>query len=360
MKIKKLVPILTAGILLTGLTAGCGSNFSSNASASAPAGQDTTDAKQLQVVKVAMDDPSPAMAGIVLADKLGYFKEQGIKLEPVNFSSGSDSMTGLAANQVDVATGLISAYIFNAAQQGLNISIVADQGRNQPGKGFFEFVLRKDLADKVKDYSQLKGLTLGIASKGNINQLVLDKVLEKGGLTEKDINLKVVDDFHDFNTAMANKAMDGAVQIEPNISVGKKQNILVPFKDSQEYAPNEQTGVIMYSPDFAKKKQLATHFMIAYLKAVRSFDNAFLFGSVDKAKVGKIMSEYMKTPVEQLNQINMPLLDPNGYIDPKAIQSDEDWYMKQGTVKQSVPVEKVLNPQFVQAALQKIGEYKKP
>jgi NitT/TauT family transport system substrate-binding protein len=115
----------------------------------------------------------------------------------------------------------------------------------------------------------------------------------------------------------------------------------------------------MYSPDFQKNKDLATHFMIAYLEAVRAFDNAFVYGSTDKEKIGKIMSEYMKTPVDQLNQINMPLLDPNGHVDPKAIQSDEDWYAKQGTVNQPIPADKVINTEFVNAALEKIGQYKK-
>ncbi|CRK80242.1 ABC transporter substrate-binding protein [Neobacillus massiliamazoniensis] len=355
---KNIVNILASGMIITSLLAGCGVSSSSKTSANATS-QGNANSNQLQTVKVAMDDPSPAMAGLVLADKLGYFKEEGIKFEPVTFASGADSMTGLTSNQVDVASGLISASIFNSVQQGLNVSIVADQGRNQPGKGFFEFVLRKDVADKVKDYSQLKGLTLAIASKGNINQLVLDKVLEKGGLTEKDITLKVVDDFNDFNIAMANKAIDGAVQIEPNISVGIKQNILVPFKDPQEYAPNEETGVIMYSPDFAKKKDLATHFMTAYLKGVRAYDNAFINGSENKDKIAKIMSEYMKTPVDQLDQMNMPLLDPNGYVDPKAIQSDEDWYVQQGTIKKPISADKVVNSEFVNAAIKTIGEYKK-
>ncbi|MDQ0200405.1 substrate-binding domain-containing protein [Neobacillus ginsengisoli] len=115
----------------------------------------------------------------------------------------------------------------------------------------------------------------------------------------------------------------------------------------------------MYSPDFAKKKDLATHFMTAYLKAVRLYDNAFLYGSENKDKIAKIMSDYMKTPVEQLDQMNMPLLDPNGFVDPKAIKSDEDWYVEQGSIKQPISADKVVNSEFVKAAVEKIGEYKK-
>jgi sulfonate transport system substrate-binding protein len=307
-----------------------------------------------------MDEPSPSLAGIVLADKLGYFNEEGIKFKPISFASGADTMTGLAANQVDVAGGLISAYVFNANTQGIGIKIVADQGRNQPGKGYFEFVLRKGLEGKVKDYKDLKGLTLGIASKGNINELMLDKVLAKGGLTEKDINLKVVDDFQDFNVAMANGAMDGAMQIEPNISTGIKNNILFVFKDPQDYAPNEEISTIMYSPGFAAHKDLATRFMIAYLKGVRAFDDAYLYGEKGRDKVGPILADYLKIPMDQLLKTNMPLLDPNGYVDPKAVQSDEDFYKQQGTVKTDVPVGNVLDSSFAEAAVKQIGEYQKP
>jgi NitT/TauT family transport system substrate-binding protein len=357
-KINKVLSVLASGVTLTTLISAC--NSSNTSTNSQQSGSTNNSGGSQQVVKVAMDEPSPSLAGIVLADKMGYFKDEGIQIKPVNFSSGADTLTGLASNQVDVAGSLISAYSFNAVKQGLNISIVADQGRDNPGKGYFELVLRKDIADKVKDYSQLKGLTLGIVSKGNINELMLDKALEKGGLTENDINLKVVDDFSDFNTALANKAVDGAMQIEPNINLGISQNVLVPFKDPSDYAPNEEISTIMYSPDFQKNKDLATRFMIAYLKGVRALDSAYIYGSVNKDQVGKIMSDYLKTSTSALDKMNMPLLDPNGYVDPKAVQSDEDWYMKGGTVKQEVPADQVVNPEFAQAAVKKIGEYKKP
>lgn len=332
---------------------GGGGAATTNTTSSTPAGN-------LMTVKVAMDEPSPSMAGIVLADKLGYFKQQGIQIQATSFASGADAMTGLAANQVDVAPGLISAYVFNAVQSGLNIKIVADEGRDQPTKGYFEFVLRKSLASKITNYSQLKGLTLGIASRGNINELMLDKVLAKGGLTEKDVHIKVVDDFADFNTALANGAMDGAMQIEPFITLGEQKNIAVPFKTPGAYAPNEEISVIMYSPQFASNKQLATRWMTAYLEGVRAFDNAMVYGNQNRQQVAEIMAAYTKTSVSQFEAMNMPLLDPNGYVDPAAVQSDETWYAGQGTVKTPVAVNKVLDPQFAQAAVAKLGSYQKP
>jgi len=70
----------------------------------------------LKVVKVAFDDTT-SEAGIILAEKLGYFEKQGIKIKYVKFTSGSNELTAVVSNQVDVSRGIINSGLFNAVRQ---------------------------------------------------------------------------------------------------------------------------------------------------------------------------------------------------------------------------------------------------
>ena len=97
---------------------------------------------------------------------------------------------------------------------------------------------------------------MGFVSTGSINEYFLRKALEKGGLTLDDVDATIIAEFPDLNTALGNKAIDAAVQIEPLITAGEDADppILKYFKDAEEYAPGEQVAVLLYS-DAVRQEQ---------------------------------------------------------------------------------------------------------
>jgi sulfonate transport system substrate-binding protein len=313
----------------------------------------------LKVVKVAFDD-APSEAGIILADKLGYFEKQGIKIEYVKFNSGSDELTSVIANQVDVSRGIINAALFNAVNQGIGIKLVADGGHNIPGKGYFQIALKKGLGTKYKDYKDMKGMRIAIASIGSINELFADKALEKAGLTKNDVKFVIVDSFPDMLTAVANGNADATVQIEPLITQGISQGILEWWKDPDEYAQNEEISVLMYSPGFAKNSEVGNKFMIAYLQGVRAYNDALITGNKNQANIVDILCKttFVNKP-DIFLKMNPPGLDPNGYVIKEGVTEDQQFYMKQNLVKSAVDINKLIDNSYVQNALKVLGEYKK-
>lgn len=308
----------------------------------------------LTTVTVASDN-APAQAGIILADKLGYFKQQGIQIQYKTFASGEDELTALSAGQVDVARGVVSAGLFNAMEQGINVKIVADGGQNQPQKPYFEIVVRKQLADKVQNYSDLKGLKIGIASQGTINELFLARALAKGGLTLKDVHEVVVDSFPDLNTALANGAIDAAVQIEPLITTGVQKGFLSWWKNPVDYAPNEPVSIIEYGQRLLDNRSLGDHFMTAYLQGVRAYDNALIFGDKDQARIIRLMAgnTFVSDPTEW-TQMNNPYLDPNGALPANGILLDLQLYVSEGETQTADP-SKFVDMVYVNDALKQIG-----
>ena len=307
----------------------------------------------LTTVTVASDN-APAQAGIILADKMGYFQREGIRIAYKTFASGEDELTALSAGQVDVARGVVSAGLFNAIEQGIKVRLVADGGQNQVQKPYFELVLKKSLASKVKTFKDLKNLRIGIASQGTVNELFLAKALAKGGLTLKDVHEVVVDSFPDLNTAVANGAIDGAVQIEPLITEGVQKGYLSWWKNPQTYAPNEPVSIIEYGKRLLDNKQLGDRFMVAYLQGVRAYDNALIFGKVNQKRVINLMAgnTFVTSPKLWLQEKN-PLLSPNGYV-PTGLASDLKFYVAQG-LTQPIALSKVQDMSFVDHALKILG-----
>lgn len=344
---KKIISLFIIVLMIVSFTACAGSNTSTK-----------SDNKELQVVKVAFDN-APSEAGIILGDKLGFFAEQGIKIEYVQFNSGADELSSIVSNQVDVSRGIINAGLFNAANQGIDLKLVADGGHNIPGKGYFQIALRKGLGEKYKTYEDMKGMRVAIASIGSINELFVQKALEKGGLTKDDIEFVIVDSFPDMLTAVANGNADATMQIEPLITKGVDEGILEWWKDPDEYAQGEEISVVMYSPNFIKNKDLGNRFMIGYLQGVRAYNDALVTGDKDRDKVVDILTK--NTFVDKADiflRMKPPGLDPNGYVLKQGVINDMNWYIKNGLVKEKADIEKLIDNSYVENALKVLGEYK--
>lgn len=344
-KLKKILALAAVSVFTFSFTA-CNGNIGKTDS-------------NLQTVKVAFDD-APSEAGIILGDKLGFFEKQGIKIQYVKFNSGSDELSSIAANQVDVSRGIINAGLFNAVNEGINIKLVADGGHNIAGKGYFQIALKKGLGSKYKDYKDMKGMRIAIASVGSINELFVEKALEKGGLTKKDVTFVVVDSFPDMLTAVANGNADACMQIEPLITQGISQGILEWWRDPDEYAQGEEISVLMYSPNFYKKTALGEKFMVAYLQGVRAYNDALITSNKDRDNIVDILTKNtFVNKAEIFLQMKPPGLDPNGYVLKNGVIADQKFYMENGLVKAEANVDKIVDNSYVDKALKTLGEYKK-
>ncbi|UOF89548.1 ABC transporter substrate-binding protein [Fodinisporobacter ferrooxydans] len=353
--------IASVGLFASVVLAGCGTATGSSSASGSPSAtaSQANGSHSLTTVKVAMDN-APAEAGLILGMKLGYFEKEGIKVDYEKFASGTDMLTSLAAGQVDVARTVISAGLFNAAARGVDIRIVADGGQNFPDKPYFALVVAKKLADKVKDFKDLKGLRVGIASKGSINELFLSKALEKAGLTTKDVKEVVVDSFPDLLTGVKTGAIDAAVQIEPLITSGVDQGVYSWWINPKEYAPNEEVSTIAFGKKLVENKDLGNRFMIAYLEGVRAYNDAILYGK-NKDKIIQILTKetFVNDPATY-KKMNPPMLDPNGTVPKEGVISDQNWYVQQGMVKKKANIDTLVDTSYIDNAIKKIGMYKKP
>lgn len=303
------------------------------------------------------EDGSPSGAGFYIAHARGYFKELGLEVEIKPFESSGDMLPAIASGQVDVAGGISGANLFNAAARGLDIRIIADKGTNNPGKSYYTLVVRKDLADQIKDYKDLKGKKIGVFSVGTLNEYAVEKALAKAGLTVKDVELVPMGP-PDMNLALANKSIDAGMQIEPLITQAEQKGIAVRFKDATDFLPGAQIAVVLASPKFVGNKDVSERFMVAYLKGLRDYNDAFLKGK-DTDAVIDILTKYSEVKDKAIwKSVKVTGLNPNGAVFKDSLVDQYNWFKAKGSVKADVDLNKMIDLSLVDAAKKHVGEYK--
>jgi ABC-type nitrate/sulfonate/bicarbonate transport system substrate-binding protein len=311
---------------------------------------------QETVVKVGMKQVV-SDSGVLLGMAKGYYKDLGIKIEPVQFNSGQEMINQLAAGQLDVGATVTAAGLFNAMAREIPMKIVADKGINVPGKGYYRLVVRKELADKLKDFKDLRGLKIAVVGTASLDEISLVRVLEAGQLTTKDIDMQVIRSFPDMLVALANGSIDAAMLIEPFVAQGIAKGIIDPWKDPQEYDADAQTALLVYGTSMTKRPELANRFMVAYLQSLRDYNDAF-FKNKNKKEIIDILIEYSVIKDPNLYAQMFPVgLNPDGYVRMKGIDMDLQWYKQSNMLQKDIKVEDAVDNQYVDFALKQLGKY---
>lgn len=325
--------------------------------AAKPAGEAAKEAPPTAVRIGEIGSSSDAL--FYIASERGYFKAEGLAAELVRFDSAARMIAPLGAGQLDVGGGSISPGLFNAIQRGVPIKIVADRCLLSPGRANLGLLVRKDLIDsgRIRDFADLKGKNIAINSKGTGTEIQLERALALGKVARSDVNV-VEMGFPDVLTALQNKTIDAGFAVEPLVTIGAQRGISVRWKGGDELYPNHQIGVLLYGPDFWQKRpDAAKNFMVAYLRAIRDFINAF---DNNKGKEDIISILTRTTDIKDATTWSQMVpcgVNPDGYLGVPSITSDQDWYVANGYMEKKVDLAQMVDTQFVDYAVGKLGKY---
>ena len=184
---------------------------------------------QAQLAKVKVGQfSSVSDAGIYVAMEKKFFAEQGIEVELAKVDSGATMVTELANGNLDVSGGSPGAGLYNAVRQGIAMKIVADKGSTLPGHGYFAFLVRKDLADKIRTVQDFRGRTLVVTGhmRGASSEVTIGKLLAGAGMKESDLKL-VNMTFPDIIAALGTGRADIGVVAEPLVTQAIDKGIVV-------------------------------------------------------------------------------------------------------------------------------------
>lgn len=301
--------------------------------------------------------------GLFIADKKGYFEEQGLDVELVPFDSGGRMVAPLGAGQLEVAAGAPGAGLYNAIVQGVGLKIVADKGSTPPGYGYVALLVRKDLVDsgEFSGYEDLEGLTVANSSQGITTEVELDEALKKGGLQLDDIRQEYLG-FPEHVGALENGAVDASITTEPSVTRAVDSGAAVRFAGTDEFYPDQQVATLLYGDRFIEDNpEAADKFMIAYVRALRDYNNALRDGKLEgptAEEVISILTEYTPIKDPEIIKSMVPVgLSPDGELNTESMEKDLQFWKDQGYIEGEVAVDDSVDTSFAEAAVEELGPY---
>ncbi|WP_243633271.1 ABC transporter substrate-binding protein [Paenibacillus xerothermodurans] len=254
---------LTTVLLLSTALAGCGSKETAPA-----AGGETNSAQKeavaLDIGMLKLASSAPLFIGI----EKGFFKEQNIDVKAKWFEAAQPIAVATAGNNVDVGATGITASLYNMVAAGQKLLIVADKGREQKGYSSTALMVHKD--SPIASIEELKGKKVGITQTGSTYHYMVGRMLEKHGLTLKDIQLVPLNSIPGLMDSLKSKQVDAVMMNEPNLTAVLKEGygkVVAQVGDEMEY----QTSGVFFSPKMAADKEVAVRFLQAYAKSTRYY-----------------------------------------------------------------------------------------
>jgi NitT/TauT family transport system substrate-binding protein len=249
--------------------------------------------------------------------------------------------------------------MFNTMAAALGAKVVADKGYAPPGFGSASVLVRKDLADKVKGPADFKGLNMGMTPPGlgTSAGYALTQWLAIGNVTPNDVHIQPLA-FPEQPAALSNKALDAAMTAEPFATQAINAGFAVRLTTWDKMVPNQQIAGYAYSAKFIQNRDAATKWMTAYVQGIRAYDDAFLKNK-DKDQIIEIMAK--ETPIKDVKlwgQMIPAGLNPNGKLNVKSIEEQEEFFKKLNLIAATTPAPSTfIDESFSEAAARQLGPY---
>lgn len=294
-------------------------------------------------------------APLYIAFEKGYFREQNLEIEFVQFGSALDMIAPLAARQLDVGSGGIGAALFNAFSQGIPIKLVAETVRTPVEWRSNAWFVRSDLKDKVKAPADLKGLTVSLAATCTVIDTELSVLLEKGGLKRTDVTVRTVP-YADNAAAFASKSIDFTYGFEPFASTFQSTGVAFLWMTGGSVIPNHVQSGILYGPSITAQLDVAQRWMMAYLKgareAYRYFNTLPLPDDITQILVKHgLQKDPARVRVTPLSPRNL-----DGSVDTNSVKTDLDFFKANGCIQGSPTVDQVVDNSYAVFAVSKLGK----
>ncbi len=315
-----------------------------------------------QLVSVRFGSPQGVSdAGVFIARERGYFGEQGLAVDVLPFQSGPDTIPPLASGDLELAGGAISVALLNAVERGVALKMVADKGTSRPGFEYNQVVVRPDLlGGAVRDLGDLRGRRIAVASLRSGAESLVAHVLAQGGVGIDEVDLTPLS-FADMIVALGNGVIDGANMIEPAQSAATDRGVAAtwePGRSSTAFGGVYQAAEIVASGRFAAETDLARRFLLAYLRGVRAYNDAFVKGE-GRAEIVRILTEstVVKDPATY-ERMQMAGLDPDGRIARQSLQLDMDYFRQMGYYTGPITLDDLIDTSYADYAAQQLGPYR--
>lgn len=219
--------------------------------------------------------PWPGYEFVHLADRKGFFKEEGVSVRLIRFSVLEDARRAFERGQVDGMTSTLIE-LLQAHEHGNagKVVLIADFSN-----GADVVIARKG----INSPADLKGKKLG-AESASLGVFVLARALNKAGLSLDDVKLMDMGPLN-IEKALLSGEIDALHTYPPySTDILKHKDAVTKIFDSTQI-PGEVVDIVSFSPD------IIAHRMKDIIALRRAWDKAVAYARQHPKEANKIMAE---------------------------------------------------------------------
>ncbi len=166
---------------------------------------------------------------LTIAERKGYFKEQGLDVEIQDFAGGARSLQALVGGSVDVVTGAYEHTVRMQAK-GQDVRAVLELGR------FPAIGVGVKKGRKFDGPADFKGMKIGVTAPGSSTNMLMNFVMAKAGLSPRDASYIGIGSAQSALAAIQKGEIDAISHLEPVLSFLERSgdiNVVVDTRTEQ-------------------------------------------------------------------------------------------------------------------------------
>jgi ABC-type nitrate/sulfonate/bicarbonate transport system substrate-binding protein len=216
-------------------------------------------------------------AAVWIAEGLGYFEQEGIKIDRRSYPNGPAAMLDFPSGSLDAVMAAIVPFMQFAARGGEFKLIMSLTKGNAPLVGLKKF----------KSYKDLEGQPVGSPGIGTVHDAVLGYVEETQGIKLKHVYGKITD----FAVMTEKKEINAFIGWEPASAAAIAQNPELHYIEQLPPLPHMESLGLVFQPKIAAENpELIVRFVRATLRGVDFIKKN------SKEKIAELVAKKMNDP----------------------------------------------------------------
>jgi NitT/TauT family transport system substrate-binding protein len=282
----------------------------------------------------------------------GYFQNEGLTVELVEFESAQPAAVATASGDIDFGSVGLTGGFLSLAGQGI-LKIVSGETRDVPGYQLGAYLVSNAAYDAgLHTFRDLAGKKIAVTQIGSPYHYSLALVAAKYGLDLKEMQITPVQSVPNEVSAIIGNKVDAAlIPVPAALPVANRgQAHLLGFTGDQA---SWQFGIVFASTKtVTTRADMVAHFVTALHRGAKDYHDAFT-GPNGERKDGpdapaaqELLAKSAHQPLEQI-KISLSYFDAGGELDTKDIENQIAWYRSQGMLKNDFTVDDIVARQFV-------------
>lgn len=318
------------GVLALTTVSGCGQPSGSTNPSATDSGSGAVEKTKITVAIM----ETVSLAPFHLADKEGYFKQEGLEVAFTVHPSGQATLQKLLAGEADIAYGSYVAFFVGQGKGMGDIKFVADANSASPRSNM---IVTKP-GSSVRTVSDLAGKRIGVTAINTAADAMTKAVMKSHGVDYSTVTWVPVS-LPETASALANGTIDAANLSEPSITQAARSVGAMPVVDVAA-GPAEDLpmgGFAALGKFVAGNPKTVAAFQRAMKKAT---DEA----NADRRTLEPVIVQYAKVDRDTAALITLP--NYQSTLDPRRLQRVPDQLLEFDIIPRRIDANAMIAPQW--------------